>query len=135
MPGSMRSQTTRTSRRSSLAASSSGSRAYLRRVTRIFNDNGQGVRGDLRAVVKAILTDPELYRGQRILRLRNPTRVQVVARGTEYSRLREPINRITSLIRAMRPTSNYAANYMMLSHSIRDDIGQLPFRSPSVFRE
>ena len=70
---------------------SNPSRAYMRRVTRVFNDNGQGVRGDFRAVVKAILTDPELYRGQRLVRRRNPTRVDVVARGTEYSRLREPI--------------------------------------------
>lgn len=112
---------------------SNPSRAYMRRVTRVFNNNGNGVRGDLRAVVKAILTDPELYRGQRVVRRRNPTRVDVIARGTEYSRLREPINRITSLIRALRPKSDYAGGYMMLSHAIRDDLGQMPFRSPSVF--
>lgn len=112
---------------------SNPSRAYMRRVTRIFNDNGAGVRGDLRAVVKAILTDPELYRGQRLVRRRNPLRVDVITRGTEYSRLREPINRVTSLIRAMRPTTNYAAGYMMLSNAVEGDIGQMPFRSPSVF--
>ena len=33
--------------------------AYVRRVAMIFNDNGKGVRGDLEAVVKAILLDPE----------------------------------------------------------------------------
>ncbi|WP_372895257.1 DUF1800 family protein [Stieleria sp.] len=112
---------------------SNPSRAYLRRVTRIFNDNGRGVRGDLKAVVKAILTDPELYRGHRVVRRRNPTRVDVIVRGTEYSRLREPILRTTSLIRAMRPTTNYAAGYMMLSHGVGGEFGQMPFRSPSVF--
>ena len=105
----------------------------MRRVTRVFNDNGQGVRGDMRAVVKAILTDPELYRSQRLVRQRSPLGLKVITRGTEYSRLREPINRVTGLIRAMRPSSNYEQGYMMLSHSIRDDLGQLPFRSPTVF--
>ena len=112
---------------------SNPSRGYLRRVTRVFNDNGQGVRGDMRAVVKAILTDPELYRSQRLVRQRSPLGVKVITRGTEYSRLREPINRVTNLVRAMRPSSNYEQGYMMLSHSIRDDIGQMPFRSPTVF--
>lgn len=112
---------------------SNPSRAYMRRVTRKFNDNGQGVRGDMRAVFKAILTDPELYRGQRVVRRRNPTRVDVIVRGTDYSRLREPINRITGLIRAMRPTTNYAAGYMMLNHGMKNTIGQLPHAAPSVF--
>nr|WP_286177614.1 DUF1800 family protein [Rhodopirellula sp. JC639] len=112
---------------------SNPSRGYLRRVTRVFNDNGDGVRGDLRSVIKAILTDPELYRGQRPVRRRNPLRVDVITRGTEYSRLREPILRLTSLIRAMRPTTNYPAGYMMLSRNVGDEIGQMAFRSPSVF--
>ncbi|WP_161604630.1 DUF1800 domain-containing protein [Roseiconus nitratireducens] len=112
---------------------SNPSRAYLQRVTRIFNDNGRGQRGDLKAVVKAILTDPELYRGQRLIRRTGPLRLQVVTRGTEYSRLREPINRVTALIRAMRPTSDYGGGYMMLSAAIGNDLEQMPFRSPSVF--
>lgn len=112
---------------------SNPSRGYMRRVTRVFNDNGQGVRGDLEAVVKAILTDPELYRGQRLIRRRNPLRVEVVTRGTEYSRLREPIQRVTSLIRAMRPTSDYSGGYMMLRNSLGGQFGQWPFDSPTVF--
>ena len=112
---------------------SNPSRAYIRRVSRVFNDNGRGERGDMKAVITAILTDSELYRGQRLVRKSNPLRVEVIARGTEYSRLKEPINRVTSLIRAMRPTTSNPDGYFMLSHSIRDDIGQLPFRAPSVF--
>ena len=38
---------------------SNPSPAYVERVARVFNDNGSGVRGDLRAVFKAILLDPE----------------------------------------------------------------------------
>ncbi len=114
---------------------SNPSRGYLRRVSRVFNDNGRGERGDLRAVVKAILTDPELYRGQRIVRRRDPLRIEVIVRGTEYSRLREPILRVTSLVRAMRPTSNYPGGYMMLRNDgfLAGSFGQWPFDAPSVF--
>src|SRR6202140_2467695 len=38
---------------------SNPSPAYIQRVATVFNNNGSGVRGDLRAVVSAILTDPE----------------------------------------------------------------------------
>jgi len=37
---------------------SNPSPAYVARVTQIFNDNGAGVRGDLKAVVRAILSTP-----------------------------------------------------------------------------
>jgi uncharacterized protein (DUF1800 family) len=123
---------------------SNPSRAYTRRVTRKFRDNGNGVRGDMRAVIKAILLDPEAFRGQRLVRRRNPLRVEVISRGTEHSRVREPVQRVTSLVRAMRPTAsivNGTTNndpvtgqpYMILTHALESDIGQMPFRSPSVF--
>lgn len=123
---------------------SNPSRAYMRRVTRKFRDNGNGVRGDMRAVVKAILLDPEAVRGQRLVRRKDPLRVEVITRNAEHSRLREPIQRVSSLVRAMRPTAsitNGTTNfdpvtgepYMMLTHSIQGDIGQMPFRAPSVF--
>lgn len=38
---------------------SNPSPAYVARVTAAFNDNGQGVRGDMKAVVTAVLLDPE----------------------------------------------------------------------------
>jgi len=119
---------------------SNPSRGYTRRVTRKFRDNGQGVRGDMKAVIKAILLDPEAVRGQRALRKREPLRVEVVTRGTEHSRLREPIQRVTSLIRALRPQSDYAKSdpqtgepYMALTGNLRDELGQMPYRAPSVF--
>jgi len=34
---------------------------YIARVSAVFNDNGKGVKGDLKAVVKAILLDKELW--------------------------------------------------------------------------
>ena len=38
---------------------SNPSAGYIERVAQVFNDNGSGVRGDLKAVVKAVLTDEE----------------------------------------------------------------------------
>ena len=55
---------------------SNPSPAYVGRVTAVFNNNGQGVRGDLRAVVRAILLDPEA---------RGNSKVDPV-----YGKLREP---------------------------------------------
>lgn len=42
--------------------STNPSPAYVRRVADVFRNNGRGVRGDLAAVLRAILTDPELER-------------------------------------------------------------------------
>ncbi len=111
---------------------SNPSRGYIRRVVRKFNDNGDGVRGDMKAVVRAILLDPELYRSQRLQRKSNPLRVEVVTRGTEFSRLREPVLRVTSLIRGLNPSSDYDGGFMML-RNIESEFGQSPYRSPSVF--
>ena len=41
---------------------SNPSPAYIQRVASVFANNGSGVRGDLRAVLTAILTDPEAVR-------------------------------------------------------------------------
>jgi len=38
---------------------SNPSPAYIQRVAAVFNDNGQGVRGDMQAVIRAVLMDPE----------------------------------------------------------------------------
>ncbi|MFK8113356.1 MAG: DUF1800 family protein [Rubripirellula sp.] len=111
---------------------SNPSRGYIRRVAKKFKNNGSGQRGDMKAVVKAILLDPEAARGQRLLRKRSPLRVEVRPRGTEYTRLREPVLRVTSLIRALNPSSDYPNGYMML-RNIEGDFGQSPYRSPSVF--
>jgi uncharacterized protein (DUF1800 family) len=66
---------------------SNPSPAYVGRVAAAFDDNGQGVRGDMQAVVRAVLTDPEA-RG--------------AASGTTAPRgkLREPLLRMTQLWRA-----------------------------------
>src|SRR5690606_17836555 len=66
---------------------SNPSPGYIARVASVFNDNGQGVRGDLRAVTRALLMDPEARNGH-------------VANPATFGRLRDPITRLVRLFRA-----------------------------------
>ena len=65
------------------------SRGYVYRVVQKFNDNGSGVRGDMRAVIKAILLDYEA---------RHSSQVSV----TSYGKQREPVMRVAAAGRAFR---------------------------------
>ncbi|MGM9484252.1 DUF1800 family protein [Roseateles sp. NT4] len=88
--------------------------AYVGRVASVFNDNGQGVRGDLGAVVKAILLDPE-------------------ARNTppaNFGKLREPVLRVTHWMRALGAQSA-SGEYLMQENG--EAQGQRALASPSVF--
>lgn len=97
--------------------SSNPSPAYVYRVARAFADNGAGVRGDMKAVVRAVLLDPEARR--------TPADTDVT-RG----KLREPLLRMTQLWRAMDAKPNGATwSYAWF----RDDLGQEPLRSETVF--
>jgi len=60
---------------------------YVNRVATIFNDNGNGVKGDLASVVKAILLDPEA---------RNCTWINEASAG----KLLQPIEKFTILLKA-----------------------------------
>jgi len=67
---------------------SNPSPAYVQRVTSVFNNDGNNVRGNLQAVVKSILLDPEARYGQ----FWNPI---------TFGKLREPLLRLTHFWRAM----------------------------------
>lgn len=71
---------------------SNPSRDYLYRVVQKFNDNGLGVRGDMKAVIKAILLDYEA---------RSPSMVAIPAFGKQ----REPVMRVANAARAFRPSA------------------------------
>jgi uncharacterized protein (DUF1800 family) len=66
---------------------SNPSPAYIARVSAVFADNGSGVRGDMAAVVKAILTDPEA-RGD-------------ASTASNFGRLRDPAQFITAMLRSL----------------------------------
>jgi hypothetical protein len=73
---------------------SNPSPAFVYRIARRFADNGHGVRGDLAAVVRAILTDPEA---------RND------AATADSGRLKDPLDHVLGLVRALGgsiPTTN-----------------------------
>lgn len=72
--------------------SSNPSPAYVGRVAAVFADNGSGTRGDLRAVVRAILLD-------------NEARADTGTSSTTGGKLREPVIRLTNWARAFGATS------------------------------
>lgn len=90
---------------------SNPSPAYVGRVSAVFADNGAGVRGDLKAVVRAILLDSE-------------------ARGAAATpgKVKEPVLFMTGMGRGLGlKTDGYAFFYRDAA------LGQMPFRAPSVF--
>lgn len=90
------------------------SAAYIDRVAKAFQNNGSGVRGDMKAVLRAVLTDPE-------------------ARGAAkwdpaYGHQAEPVLAITRLARAMNAQSDG-----VFFRNTTGNSGQTVFLSPSVF--
>ena len=93
---------------------SNPSPAYVARVSAVFANNGQGVRGDLGAVVTAILTDPE-------------------ARGDQpgtvtFGKLREPALVLSAALRALGGQTDGVA-----LESVANNMGQPIYSPPTVF--
>ncbi|HEU4779859.1 MAG TPA: DUF1800 family protein [Steroidobacteraceae bacterium] len=94
--------------------------AYVQRVATVFGNNGAGVRGDLKAVWAAILTDEE-------------ARAMPSAADMLFGKMREPIVRFVHWARTAETVSdNGEYEIDDLSDSDRM-LGQSPLRSPSVF--
>lgn len=87
---------------------------YVERVARVFNDNGRGERGDLGAVVRAILLDPEARS----------------TAGEASGKIKEPLLRLTQLFRAYNATSQSGRYPLGFAYVV---LGQGPLQSPSVF--
>ncbi len=88
--------------------------AYVGRVAAVFKDNGAGVRGDLAAVTRAVLLDPEA-RGE-------------IKTETNYGRLREPVLFWTAMIRALDVATDGVQPHSMTWQNAQD-----LFSPPSVF--
>jgi len=102
---------------------SNPSPAYVRRVAEKFNNDGAGRRGNLEAVVKAVLLDPDA---------RNPVSGTAAASA---GKLKEPLLRLTQFWRAYEATSRsgrlgVAANFSGGASAV---FGQAQGSSPSVF--
>ena len=96
---------------------SNPSPAYVARVAAVFANNGHGQRGDLRAVVRAILLDDEALRG--------------TAGLAHFGKPREPLLVLLQLWRSIGATRSSNGRYTYLTGNA--DLGQSPLGAPSVF--
>jgi len=99
---------------------STPSPAYVSRVSAIFANNGNGVRGDMQAVIRAILTDQEARAGD-------------TNSNFDGGHLREPILFITAMMRGLAFTNtDVNGSYFSLSGQ-SSKLSEEPYRSGSVF--
>ena len=98
---------------------SNPSPSYVERVANVFADNGNGVRGDMKSIIKAILLDPE---------------AKACNNGDEidFGALREPFIRYVQINRAL-DVSTISGNYRNDMDYVYRFVGQKPLTSPSVF--
>lgn len=96
---------------------SNPSAAFIDRIARTFENNGLGVRGDLGSVITAIFLDPE-------------ARLGFLSDQTVYGKLKEPLLRLSQLLRAFEARSRsgvYGVGRTQFA------FGQQPLAAPSVF--
>ncbi len=96
---------------------SNPSTGYVARVAAVFANNGAGTRGDLKAVLRAILLDPEA---------RDPASLS----RPEWGKLREPVARVVNLAHAFNAASR--SGWYLLDQFTLDHL-QDPMNAPSVF--
>ncbi len=97
---------------------------YIKRVAGVWADDGEGVRGNLRAVAMAILIDPEARNDQ--------------SKNDSFGRVRGPYERMVAVMRAFDARNERTYDSTNPSFPVQlaffpEDLGQLPLWSPSVF--
>lgn len=95
---------------------SNPSPAYVAAVAAAFNNNGAGVRGDMKAVLKAVLLHPEAR-----------------ATSDRSGKLREPVLRLSALLRGFGYASDSGRFRVGNTDNAGTSLGQTAMRSPSVF--
>jgi uncharacterized protein (DUF1800 family) len=90
---------------------------YVGRCSAAFANNGSNVRGDMKAVITAILLDPEA-RGD-------------IKSDPNYGHLREPVLLMNHLLRTFNATSDGVLASTPFSYT--NDLGQNLFNPPTVF--
>ncbi|MEM1321586.1 MAG: DUF1800 family protein [Bacteroidota bacterium] len=93
--------------------------AYVRRVAAKFDDNGLGVRGDMKAVIRAILLDKEALEDS-------------WKEMPQAGKLREPLLRYTQALRAFNVT-NQSGKLWNWGYLFDEAVSQGVLTSPSVF--
>ncbi|WP_348012527.1 DUF1800 family protein [Roseateles sp.] len=92
--------------------------AYVARVAAVWANNGAGVRGDLKAVVRAALLDPE---------------ARTVSTAPSAGKLREPVLRLVQWARSFNAASPTGVWNIGDTSNPATRLGQSPLRSGSVF--
>jgi uncharacterized protein (DUF1800 family) len=95
---------------------SNPSPTYVRDVASVFVNNGAGVRGDMKAVVKAVLTHAEARQ-----------------MSNTAGKLREPVLRLAAYLRAFPHSTDTGAWRVGNTDSPSTSLGQTPLRAGSVF--
>lgn len=99
---------------------SNPSPAYVSRIATVFNNDGKGIKGNLKAVVRAILLDDE---ARNAANLTNPT----------FGKVREPMLRFLAWARAFSANSSSDTWQLGDTSDPATRLGQSPLRSPTVF--
>ena len=99
---------------------SNPSSAYVGRVAAVFANNGAGVRGDMKAIIRAILTDSEARSASSLA-------------DASFGKLREPVIRLTNWARAFGVTSPSDAWAIGDTSSSVNRLAQSVGHAPSVF--
>ncbi len=102
---------------------SNPSKEYVTRVADTFNNNGSGVRGDMKAVIRAILLDVEA---------RNPEKIT----DPNFGKIREPVVRMAHVMRALNAVRDADADSYgigMWLYDKRKGLWQTPLGSGTVF--
>ena len=89
---------------------------YVAAVTAAFNDNGAGVRGDMKAVVKAVLMNAEARR-----------------MSSTSGKVREPVLKLSAFLRAFPFKSDSGGYRVGNTDNAGDRLGQTVLHAPSVF--
>ncbi|MCU7843934.1 MAG: DUF1800 family protein [Candidatus Thiodiazotropha sp. (ex Monitilora ramsayi)] len=108
--------------------SSNPSPSYIARIAAVFNDNGIGEKGDLKAVIRAILLDPE-------------ARGDNAQSDPNFGKVKEPLLALTHFLRAVNtsPLNGWSSQGGIAMSNLywlprpESFLGQAPMRSPSVF--
>jgi uncharacterized protein (DUF1800 family) len=86
--------------------------AYIQRVSAVFLNNGAGIRGDLKAIVTAILTDPEARAGDDAGAAPNPN----------FGHLREPVLFMANILRGLNATLGASSVINNYSTELGEDV-------------
>jgi uncharacterized protein (DUF1800 family) len=100
---------------------SNPSPAYVARVASVFADNGYGVRGDMKAILQAVLLDPEARDAA------------AAAQNSQFGKVRESLVRYTEWSRAFSAQSRNGGFRIGSTGDPVYGLGEMALQSPTVF--